>query len=128
MTYLFVYGTLMREQSNHGLIASFVRDTSDAWVDGMALHQPHPDYPCMFRGSGIVHGELIRLASNTEFEALRVLDQLEDYHGEGDPSNEYDRVRILVHPTQVEAWTYVWARPATHLSRIDSGDWRRESK
>jgi len=125
MTLLFVYGTLMLGESNHGLIAPYVTRVSTAWVEGMKLMQPYPDYPCMVRGAGRVQGEILSLDPLTAAEALRVMDQLEDYYGEGHPENEYNRVRILVHPLGLEAWAFLWARPLIGLSAIPSGDWRQ---
>jgi len=87
---VFVYGTLKSGQSNYPLIQDLVRFTMNASIHGK-LYDLGP-YPAVIPGQASVYGELVAF---TDFaEAIRRMDDLEDYYGPGHPSNEYDRLLI----------------------------------
>jgi iron complex transport system substrate-binding protein len=127
-TRLFVYGSLMTGQWNHGLLAPFVRACQPARAPRMKLYPVTPDYPGMVEGDGEVRGELVELDPARLDEAMAVLDELEDYFGPGNPSNEYDRVQVPVQTADgawVHAWAYLWNGRVDGLAPIPGGDWRR---
>jgi gamma-glutamylcyclotransferase (GGCT)/AIG2-like uncharacterized protein YtfP len=109
---VFVYGTLMRGEVNHGLLA------------GAALLGPHRTAPCfgLLRvgaypgavrgGRGAIRGEVYRIDS----AGLRRLDHLEEY------PKLYDRQLI---PTPYgRAWIYLYRGPRVDRPTIVGGDWR----
>lgn len=79
-------------------------------------------YPALTSGDGFVRGELWETISP---EALSVLDGWEEYYPGDEAGSRYLRRRVrLLEPVGVSAWTYLWNRSVTELSRIESGDWR----
>jgi gamma-glutamylcyclotransferase (GGCT)/AIG2-like uncharacterized protein YtfP len=113
---VFVYGTLLRGEVNHGLLA-------DAKLLGPHRTEPRftlyrlGAYPGLAAGGGTaVHGEVYRVTD----AGLRVLDQLEDY------PRLYDRELI---PTPYgRAWVYVYRGRLRDREPIRSGDWRSVSQ
>lgn len=91
---VFVYGTLRNGESNYNLIRDYVQTTKPAWVRGWLFDLGL--YPAMIEGKGWVKGELIQLKDREQ--ALKILDELEDYYGPGNPANLYERI-------QLEVWT-----------------------
>lgn len=106
---LFVYGTLMKGQSSHHLLAG-------ARPLGPVATQPRyalldlGAYPALVPGEGVVRGELYQIAP----EALADLDA---YEGEA-----YRRVAVALEDG--EAQGYLFAAPAPDAPVIASGDWR----
>lgn len=112
---LFVYGTLLRGQRNHHLMATarLVRETATA--PGFRLYELDRELPAMVRGGrGAVAGELYRI----DAETLERLDRLERH------PDLYWRtaVRLVDGST---ALTYLWRGAVAGGRTIDSGDWRR---
>ena len=110
---VFVYGTLMKDMSNHHLVEPFVKHLETAKTLGRLYDLPH-GYPAMIGGEDEVWGEIIEL--NDVQEALNVLDRLEDYYGEGSPSNLYNRTiqEVKTRSGKAEhAYVYFWASPDT---------------
>ncbi|HVS63237.1 MAG TPA: gamma-glutamylcyclotransferase family protein [Thermoanaerobaculia bacterium] len=111
---LFVYGTLLRGERNHGYLegCGFLRET--ATEPGFALVDLG-GYPGMIKAaSGCVAGELYRVGS----EALLAIDQLEQH------PDVYWRTRVrLVDRRGVQ--TYL-LRPELARGRllVPGGDWR----
>ena len=113
---VFVYGTLLRGEVNHGLLAG---------AELMGAHRTEPRftlyrlgaYPGLVAGGGTaVHGEVYRVND----AGLRALDQLEDY------PRLYDRLLI---PTPFgRAWVYVYRGRLQDREPIRSGDWRAVSQ
>jgi len=123
---VFVYGTLLRGQSNHGYISAARLAAEQASVEGR-LYDTGNGYPALRIGiageGGRVYGELY----DVNEEALAALDALEDYYGPGDRRNEYERVRVEVRTDRgsVSSWTYAYSTdPKGRFEPIPLGDWR----
>lgn len=109
---VFVYGTLLTGEVNHGLLAHAER---------LGPHRTEPRftllrlgaYPGLVAGgSTAVRGEVYRIND----AGLRALDQLEDY------PRLYDRTLI---PTRHgRAWAYLYRGPRSGRPVIPGGDWR----
>jgi len=126
---LFVYGTLMSGMSNHHYLKGRVADLQQARARGLLYHLPY-GYPAMVEGDGVVTGELVTLIDPAEI--LADLDELEDYHGPGNPGNEYERVNRPVELMNgrmvTEAWVYLYCRgeEAARIGRlVKDGDWKK---
>jgi len=128
----FVYGTLMRGESNHAVAARHgLVDVRTGSVSG-DLFDTGAGYPAMrpAKGLGRVYGELL---VPMDFEsALQSMDALEGYAGEDDPDNLYDRRLIEVTLDDdggtCLAWTYVYAQDLPPHTRIVSGRWRQRPR
>ena len=128
----FVYGTLMRGESNHAVAARHgLADVRIGSVSG-DLFDTGAGYPAMrpTTGPGRVHGELL---VTVDFEsALQSMDALEGYEGEDDPDNLYDRRRIEVtlddDGSTCLAWIYVYAQDLPPHTRFVSGCWRQRPR
>jgi gamma-glutamylcyclotransferase (GGCT)/AIG2-like uncharacterized protein YtfP len=112
---LFLYGTLLRHQTNHRVLegAAFAGDAST--VPGYALYDLGA-YPAMVaEGNGCVHGELF----DVEEGMLARLDRFE-----GCPHLYARRPVGLAAGTWADAYLQ---RPeqVRGYRRIESGDWRR---
>jgi len=122
---VFVYGTLMQGQGNHGLLAqgasveSITRATVKAGMVDLG------GYPAAFRTeNGQIQGELIRVRRLEE--VLRRLDRLEGFTGYHLDSL-YHRVLALVDVEgglSCDAWIYLLAGSRKNYPIIASGDWR----
>ncbi len=116
MRYLvFVYGTLLRGEVNHGLLEGA------EWV---GEHRTEPRFTLVRLGAypGLINaghtaiaGELYRI----DRAGLRALDVLEDY------PRLYDR--CLLRTRFGRAWTYLYRGSVRDRPRIPSGDWRAVS-
>lgn len=125
--YLFVYGTLMTGERNHFLLEPFIESAEPALLNGMDLLPVTAEYPGIVPGPGAVRGELVALKPDRLFDALAVLDELEDYYGPGRPDNLYEREEVqvrLTDATTCQAWTYRWVGSVEGLKPIPQGDWR----
>jgi gamma-glutamylcyclotransferase (GGCT)/AIG2-like uncharacterized protein YtfP len=121
---VFVYGTLLADQTNHHRLANSVRVFAQASVDG-TLYDVGCGYPALvLSGQGKVFGEVYEVSE----EVLHSLDALEGYYGEADEGNYYDRIEVEVTSGDLtaRALTYVFsASQARALEVIESGDWRK---
>lgn len=118
---LFVYGTLMRGERAHSLLAPQVTHASDAILDGASLYDLGR-YPLAARGSGSVAGEILWLSLEGYEDTLTRLDRYE--------GSEYTRVQVDVRlsdaHSSVTAWTYLGRQaPAARAALIPHGDWRK---
>ena len=114
-TTLFVYGSLLRGERNHSLLAGarFLRETATS--TGFALVDLG-DYPGMVKAArGAVAGELYEV----DGETLRALDELE-----GHPRLYWRTEIVLVDRTPAQAYLLPPER-ARGRAGIPSGDWRR---
>lgn len=114
---LFVYGTLMEQGAQSGLLGSCVR--RPATMRGSLFSMP-AGYPALRPDdAGVVHGELVDLDSEG---LLAILDTYEGVH-----QGLYRRVvlpaRVGIKP--VPAWVYVMSEPEAKGGRpLSSGRWR----
>ncbi|KAF0699315.1 Aste57867_10105 [Aphanomyces stellatus] len=129
----FVYGTLMKGFRNferHVKPYRSLRVVSSRGVVANAslVHFPM-GYPGMYPGTGVVVGEVVTVDDPAEYSAFLLgLDELEEFFGPNDPSNEYDRVEIDVACDDgaiVRAWAYFCKIPReTAVAAVADGDWR----
>lgn len=118
---VFVYGTLKRGRSNHGVVEDLVLDAREATVDGFRLLDCGSFPGARPEDGATVRGDLLTLAFPTA--ALVRLDRLE-----GTP-HLYTRERVTATTAmgeQVECWIYV-----LNVSRCARGGgwgWREMGK
>ncbi len=125
----FVYGTLMRGESNHRVAARYgITSAQAARVPG-DLFDTGMGFPAMrlSEGTGQVRGELLVPG---DFEAaVQAMDNLEVFAGYDAQGNEYERRLIEVTPerglTSCLAWTYMAGEALPLMRRVVSGDWRQ---
>ena len=107
---VFVYGTLQAGQANEAVVASYVQKRWRGHIKGRLYHLADRGYPAvLLEEEGVVWGECLQLKQAEK--ALQALDELEEYFGEADTRNEYDRRRCLVCSDdghQCAAYVYVW--------------------
>ncbi len=127
----FVYGTLMRGERNHAVVARhWLVRVRVARVPG-ELFDTGEGHPAMRLSSGasMVWGELLEPADLEA--ATRAMDELEGYAGPGVAGNHYERVQVEVtveaDSSVCPAWVYVYARDLPAQARIASGRWREVS-
>jgi gamma-glutamylcyclotransferase (GGCT)/AIG2-like uncharacterized protein YtfP len=124
-TAIFTYGTLMRGEPGHHLLASKVRHAHGAaHVTGASLVRLGW-YPGLVLGggNGPVHGELYELDDLAV--ALEALDAYEDFAGYDREGSLYRRslVSALGSSGSVLAWTYIYLGDADAYPLIPSGRW-----
>lgn len=121
---IFAYGTLMRGQRSHDLIALRLRRTHNpARVSGASLVRIDWYPGLVLSAEGVVHGELLEL--DDVGAALDELDPYEDFEGYGRDDSLYRRSLVRAHTNggAVLAWTYVFLGGADGLPVIESGRW-----
>lgn len=124
---VFVYGTLMTGQRNHGCVARWVATAQPATVNGLLYQLPY-GYPAVVQGPGKVHGELLTFAYFGD--ALAAMDRLEGYEGPGQ-DNFYERIDAvarLQNGSVASCFMYVFAQERKgwldlHAVLIQGGDW-----
>ena len=122
---VFVYGTLMEGGVFHGLVAPFVVEIVPARVSGTLLDLG--SYPGWVAGPGTVHGEVLTLHP---IEAvLPAVDELEDFHGTGEPYNLYERetVRVETDDGPTLAWVYRFCGTTEGAKPVPGGRWPTNS-
>jgi gamma-glutamylcyclotransferase (GGCT)/AIG2-like uncharacterized protein YtfP len=112
-TYLFVYGSLLKGESHHHLLAKSIFLGRDA-LAGMQLFDLG-EYPMIYPGSGTVYGERYQIP----LSLLLVLDDFEDH------PEIYQRQWLLLASGE-KAWAYV-GQPfyTSGYPWVAGGDWRR---
>jgi gamma-glutamylcyclotransferase (GGCT)/AIG2-like uncharacterized protein YtfP len=113
---LFVYGTLMRGEALHPVLARVARFVASGHVRGRLVSFGR--WPGLYEGAGRVRGELYRLR---DLAQLRVVDEKEEGYN-------FVRRRALVtlpRGRRVRAWVYRCTGPRGTATPIPSGDWRR---
>lgn len=120
---VFVYGSLRKHESNHGLLDASQLVCHQCATAGR-LYDTGQGYPAMVPSDNgeRVYGELYRVTT----DVLKCLDELEGYRGEGEP-NEYDRVvqRIETDQGPVDAYVYVYPEERVKgMLAVPSGDWK----
>src|SRR5437763_11434403 len=122
--HLFVYGTLMRS-FDHPMAKLLSRSAAfcgEARCRGrLYLVKHYPGLVLSDDANDMVFGELFRLSAPEASFAI-----LDDYEGCGPNVAQPQYLRQLLPVMRedgsvIQAWTYVYNRPVTHLKRIDSG-------
>ena len=111
---IVVYGLLRRGQSMAPLLRGRAAFLGRASIEGFEMVDLG-SYPGVVPGSGAIVGEVY------EFEGRRLLDQLDRAEGVFEDPPLYRRVEVEA--LGAPAWLYVYARDASGLRRIGSGDW-----
>lgn len=117
---LFVYGTLKRGQVNDVLLQPYAHSVGPAWTFGTLYDLG--DFPALDHGSGVVHGELVRVAPAVLPELLTVLDGLEGYCEHNRDASHYLREVIEVWSgsrQHFQASAYFYNRANPQLPAID---------
>lgn len=121
---LFTYGTLMRGQRSHGLLARRLRRAhGEARVQGASLVRIDW-YPGLVLGAtGSVHGELYEVDDVTAL--LGELDAYEDFLGYDHTDSLYRRSLVNARTSAGEmlAWTYIYLGDPSAFPVIPSGRW-----
>jgi gamma-glutamylcyclotransferase (GGCT)/AIG2-like uncharacterized protein YtfP len=109
---VFVYGTLLRGEANHHLLAGADYRGPHRTASCFSLYLLGA-YPGAVRGGGTsIRGEVYAV----DGAGLRRLDRLEDY------PDLYDR-QLLMSPFG-RAWIYLYRGPVRDRRLIQGGDWR----
>ncbi|MEY2301164.1 branched-chain alpha-keto acid dehydrogenase [Bacillus anthracis] len=120
MHYVFVYGTLRKEQTNAHYMQGAICIADKAWTYGK-LFDTNVGYPAMtYSSEEKVYGEVYEVND----EILHKLDELEEYTGNAE-TDLYDRITQTVYATdrEIEAYVYIAQDKKMILKVIDSGDW-----
>lgn len=118
---VFVYGTLRKNEGNHGLLKNALLIAEQAWIYG-ELFDTGLGYPAMKRSDQKkVYGELYEV----DEAILSVLDRLEDYE-ENREDNLYDRIKTQIYMDKGEFSAYVYIAKQEGLCKepIPHGDWK----
>ncbi|MED1469954.1 gamma-glutamylcyclotransferase family protein [Bacillus salipaludis] len=120
--YVFVYGTLRKDDRNHKLLKDAVCIVSHCWTVGK-LFDSQKGYPFLVQSKeGKVVGELYLV----DHVQLSELDRLEDYYGVG-KDNLYNRVEQVIHTGTGDFLAFVYVLPeyknTKNMQLIESGDW-----
>ncbi len=121
---IFAYGTLMRGERNHELLApQVVRAHGPARVGDAALLQIDWYPGLVLSEGGTVHGELYELHDLAT--ALQELDSYEDFMGYESASSLYRRslINAVTSSGSALAWTYIFLGDAGQFPLIPSGRW-----
>lgn len=127
---MFVYGTLKQGQLNARLLEPFARTVEPAWTHGVLFDVG--EFPALIQGDGAVRGELVRLDPATIPAALALVDRLEEYQADDEPSSMYLRRIVDVwtdRGEQERAYIYFYnvghgaLPPVEMLVRLDTGEW-----
>ncbi|MDM5155189.1 gamma-glutamylcyclotransferase family protein [Bacillus sp. DX1.1] len=125
MHYVFVYGTLRKNEINAHYLQDSTCIAAEAWTYGK-LFDTNEYYPAMVPSiDEKVHGEVYEVSDTV----LKALDELEEYTG--NPEEDlYDRITqsVYLENRNITAYVYV-AQSEEMLQRpIISGDWVRYNK
>lgn len=119
---MFVYGTL-RPSLATGAHARLVHDLEflgPATVSGVLVDLG--DYPGLVEGSGLVHGDLVRVADPARLAALDAYEECDSlpplFHREPMVAHRPDG-------TTAVAWVYRYARPTEGVPVIVGGDYAK---
>jgi gamma-glutamylcyclotransferase (GGCT)/AIG2-like uncharacterized protein YtfP len=128
---LFVYGSLMRGEGRHALLATLpgARLVARGWVRGRMLDLT--GYPGAVRaraGEDRIVGQLWEIDPRPGM--LRTVDRYEACHP-GEPGRSlFTRRRAAVHLRRrtVRAWVYFLVRPPRAAEVVRGGDWRTRGR
>lgn len=116
---VFVYGTLMPGDVRWHHLEPFadpaIAPGQDS-VDGLLWSTPW-GWPAMTDGDGIVHGVVVRLASDRVGDALTELDAVE-----GAANDLFERIAVTTHGGK-ECWIYRWPGGTDGFDQMADGRW-----
>jgi gamma-glutamylcyclotransferase (GGCT)/AIG2-like uncharacterized protein YtfP len=121
---IFTYGTLMKGERNHDLLASQVRRAHGAArVAGAALVEIDWFPGLVLRDGGSVHGELYEVADVAA--TLEELDSYEDFMGyqSGDSLYRRSLIQAQTPDGSALAWTYIYLGDPGEFPLVPSGRW-----
>jgi gamma-glutamylcyclotransferase (GGCT)/AIG2-like uncharacterized protein YtfP len=126
--HVFVYGSLKRGESLYLLepLVDLRLEVVPAQIQPAVLYDLGP-FPGMVlkTNGGVVMGEVHRF--HQLIAVLEILDEIEEYYGEGDPHNLYRRVEheaeLLNEGGLVSCWLYEFMGPLEGASLIEGGVW-----
>lgn len=116
---VFVYGTLLRSERNHQVVAPYLKAVQPGQVRGRLYDVG--SYPALVLDPNAppVVGEWLTVTA----AGLKAMDQLEEYYGPGAPNNDYDRVQVSDVSNGRSGWVYVWP-DNRGCQEILSGNWK----
>ncbi|MEK4667588.1 gamma-glutamylcyclotransferase family protein [Niallia sp. FSL R7-0271] len=119
--YLFVYGTLRKQQINHYMMRNYPCIAENMWIYGK-LYDAGVGYPFLSldKGNERVRGEVFEVPAAD----LHLLDEFEDYTP-GDQNSLYIRVEVEVYGQEkpLMAFTYACNKEEMLLEEIEGHDW-----
>lgn len=119
VVWVFVYGTLLKGESNHSIIAPHILQAEPGRLKGR-LYDIGPYPALVLDANGVwVEGEWNFIRS----EGLKDLDALEGYHEKGQ-NNEYERVWVMDADSGRSGWVYVYPDSRGYPG-ISGSSWRR---
>lgn len=121
---VFLYGTLLPGQSNHGTIADTYRPVAVGFVAGRLVDADDGAYPALVQDEmAVVRGLRVKgLWIVTNRQGLSRIDELEQYYGI-EEENDYDRVWTTdLGSPKLSGWVYVWESPRGRPA-IEEGYW-----
>jgi gamma-glutamylcyclotransferase (GGCT)/AIG2-like uncharacterized protein YtfP len=126
--HIFVYGSLKQGEPLYFLkgIRDLRLEVLPAKVQGGLLYNLGPFPGVVLKSGGCeVIGEVHRFRQIET--VLDILDQVEEYYGEGDPNNLYRRVEheveLLSGEGVISCWLYEYVGPLEGANLIESGVW-----
>jgi gamma-glutamylcyclotransferase (GGCT)/AIG2-like uncharacterized protein YtfP len=114
---VFVYGTLRPGQPNFARISRLVHEVEPAVLPDHVIYGRGLPFPYAAPGAGRVVGDLLRIQPGGIEEALRLLDLLEGYRGEG-RRNHYERWAVKVVTARGKRLAWVFLASADILVRL----------
>ena len=126
--HVFVYGSLKRGEPLYLLedLMDLRLEVLPARVQGARLYNLGP-FPGMILESnaGVVMGEIHRFRQMKT--VLEILDEVEEYYGEGDSNNLYRRVQheaeLLDEVRTITCWLYEYVGPLDGAQLLEGGIW-----
>ncbi|MGZ4108044.1 MAG: gamma-glutamylcyclotransferase family protein [Tumebacillaceae bacterium] len=120
---MFVYGTLLRGERNHRVVAPYLKAVQPGTVRGRLYDVG--TYPALVldENASPVVGEWFTVTG----AGLKAMDALEEYFGPGHVDNEYERVRVTDLSNGRYGWVYVWL-DSRERPEIVGGNWREFEK
>ena len=120
MHYIFVYGTLRKNEANAHFLQDSICIANESWTYG-SLFDTNEGYPAMIHSKNKkVYGEVYRVTD----AVLRDLDKLEEYTGASE-QDLYNRITqaIYINEKILEAYVYIAQKQDMLQHQIVEGDW-----
>lgn len=127
---IFVYGSLRKGFFNFNkYINTSAKKIELGEVKGMLYAINDKEYPALLEGEGSVIGEIITVENCN----LNDIDTMENYFGENNPQNEYNKIKKEIKNLEtgeieiLDVYVYNTTNPSfsyDNLTFIPSGDWK----